>query len=337
MPPTMEETMGAVFDAAQAAETPPADSAFVEALAEPVATGTVVDDRPRGPDGKFIAKTVETPEAAPATQNPAVSAPTQAAAETPSAPASWTAESKAAWAAIPPAIQAEILKRETDVAKGFDERAAKLKTWEPLEPVLGPRRQQLTAQYGSVETALNELFQLSDYAARDPRGFIDMFAKSRGVDLGQPTAETDPDSRVAALQKQVNDLTGHIQSRIQAEQTESLAQLSKAVEAFKASGKAPHFEDVRADMIELSKAYPSDSIEQLYDRAAFANPTIRARILEDQRSAERAEQEKTRKAEEAKRIEQTNVSTRGAKGGSPSAPKDMRTEMAEVYDRMNAA
>lgn len=342
---TIEETMGEVYDRAQAAEAAPmetpVEAAPVETPEAPQEAEPAADGPARGPDGKFIAKTpaVET-ETAPATPNPAESASTPAAAETPSAPASWTAEAKAHWAAIPPAIQAEILKRETDVAKGFDERASKLKGYEPIEQVIGPRRQQLIAGYGSDAAALQELFQLSDYAARDPRGFIDMFAKSRGVDLGTvaaPQEPADPNDPIAALKQQVADITNQIQGQTKAQQDAQRAQLAQTVEQFRASGKAPHFEDVRADMIELTKAYPNDTIEQLYDRAAFANPTVRQRILEDQRAAEAAEQAKARRAEEDRRIAQTNVSTRNAVGGSPSAPRSMEETMREVYDRLNAA
>lgn len=341
---TMEEMMGEVFDSLQAAE--PVEEATeaepVETAEAPENAEEAADGPLRGPDGKFIAKEqpVE-PEAAPEDEITAEAPPTEAAAEAPpSAPESWSAAAKAEWGKLPPAIQQEVLKREGDVARGFDERAARLKTYEPIEQVIAPRRNQLVAGYGSEAAAIKELFDLSDYAARDPRGFIDMFARSRGIDLGQPAApqETaDPNDPMAALQRQIADLTNQIQSREQAERQRETEQLAQTVEQFKASGNAPYFEEVRMDMIGLSRAFENDTIEQLYERAVFANPTVRQRILEDQRAKERAEQEAARKAEEAKRIARVNVSQRGAAGAAPGPKRTMEEEMAEVYERVNSA
>ena len=339
---TMEETMAEAFDAAEArAVETPVEAAPVETPETPQEPAPATDGPARGPDGKFISKTVETPEAAPVTtENPAESASTPAAAETPSAPASWTAEAKAAWATLPPAIQQEVLKREADVAKGFDERASKLKAYEPVEQVLAPRRQQLIAQYGSEGAALNELFQLSDFAARDPRGFITWYAGQRGVDLGTvaaPQEPADPNDPLAAIKRELDDLKAQRQAEAAAQANAQRAQLVQTVEQFRASGKAPHFEEVRQDMAKLAQVEPNLTIEELYDRAIYLNPTVRARILADQQAAEQAEREKARKAEEDKRIAETNVSTRGAVGGSPATPKSMEETMREVYDRKNAA
>lgn len=338
---TMEETMAEAFDAAEArAVEPPVEAAPVEATETPAEAEPVADGPARGPDGKFISKTVEAPDAATPAANPAESAPTPAAAETPSAPASWTADERAHWATLPPATQAAILRRESEVSKGFEERASKLKAYEPVEQVLGPRRQQLVAAYGSEGAALQQLFQLSDFARDNPRGFMEWFARERGLDLGAlaaPQEAVDPNDPLAAIKAELDQLKAHTQAQTQAQQNAQRAQLVQTVEQFKASGKAPHFEEVRQDMAKLATVEPNLTIEELYDRAVYLNPTTRARILADQQAAAQAEQEKARKAEEDRRIAETNVSTRGAVGGSPATPKSMEETMREVYDRKNAA
>ncbi|HEX6963276.1 MAG TPA: hypothetical protein VF175_15520, partial [Lacipirellula sp.] len=263
--PTIEETMAEAFDAAEAraAEAEkPVEVDPVETAKMPEEQAPASDGPARGPDGKFISKTVEAPEAAtPAEPNPAEGAAqadaTVTASPSPGAPLSWSAESKAAWSSLPPAIQQEVLKREAEIQKGLDERAAKLRSYEPVEQVLAPRRQQLVAQYGSEAAALNELFMLSDFAARDPGGFIAWFAQQRGVNLGQPAPsgeQADPNDPIAALNRQVEDLRNQLA-------LERRSQLVSQVERFKASGKAPHFEAVRQDMARIAQVEPNLSLE----------------------------------------------------------------------------
>src|SRR5262245_53620920 len=57
-------------------------------------------------------------------------------------PASWSKEYHEHWARLDPAIQDQILKREADVDRGFQERAAKLKPYEELDRLLQPHRQR---------------------------------------------------------------------------------------------------------------------------------------------------------------------------------------------------
>src|SRR3990167_7468877 len=361
----MRETMGAVFDRLNPVETPVSREMPVEAT--PVETNgaapevqqetTPTEASPtRGPDGRFLPKTetqtVE-PETAPATlkttAEPATETPA-AAALPPSAPASRSAAAKADWAKLPPAIQQEVLKREQDVSKGFAERADTVKAYENIERAIGPRKQQLVAQYGSVEAGLDNLLQLSEFAARDLVGFIRMLAQNRGLDLAQlqpqpttpqPQAEDAGwvDPQLHAVQQELAGLKQTITQREQAEQAQRMEQTRATVEAFKASGKAPHFEDVRQDMAGLARLHPQMTIEQLYDRAVYANPTTRERMLAEQRAAQdkAAADERARKAAEAQRMGRLNVTTKGAAGASPVTPESRYETMERVYDSLNPA
>ena len=144
--PTIDDTMSRVLQDIEARETktaasespPPSDAtaASVEqttaTVAAPEATNQPAGDRPRGPDGKFIAKTADAP-AAPATPTPDRAEPTAATAapstaQAVSPPVSWSAEAKAAFAALSPAVQQAVLKREKEVSDGFAQKSAELKT-----------------------------------------------------------------------------------------------------------------------------------------------------------------------------------------------------------------
>jgi len=360
--PDIRETMGAIWDRdntpAPKAEpvSDPIAAPSPEAAPEPVSRETAPPAVERGSDGRFLPKqetqTVEPEKVPVATEPKAEPAPDKpaAAALPPSAPATWSATAKAEWAKLPPAIQQEVLKREGDVSKGFAERAEAVKAYEAIERTIGDRKSRMLAQYGSVEAGLNDLLRASDFAAADPVGFVRWFAQQRGVDLAkllpatspaEPSASSDDgwvDPRLAQVQQELKAVTQSIAQREAAEREQLMAQLHAMVETFKASGKAPHFEDVRQDMASLARIRPELTIDQLYERSVYANPTTRERVLAEQRATQEkiVAEANARKAEEAKRMQRINVGTRGATGASPTTPLSKRETMERVYDNLNS-
>jgi hypothetical protein len=71
----------------------------------------------------------------------------------------------------------------------------------------------------------------------------------------------------------------------------------------------------------------------------WANPTVRAKVIESQRAQEEAQRkaEAEKKAAEARKIAAVNVATKGTVGASPTATKSMEETMRQVADRIYSA
>lgn len=210
----------------------------------------------------------------------------------------WSADEKVAFATLPREAQEFVLKREGDVEKNLTQKTQEIaeqrKNFESLEQVLAPRRQDLANQGGEARV-INELFQLSDYANRDPAGFIQYFAKNNGIDLGNFNKPAENEYLDPALQAQKQRLDSIEQKLSYQEQQAENARksvISNEIELFRnekdetGSLKRPHLDAVRSEMSAFFKDGISTTLQDAYDRAIYANPTIRQLIF--------AEQEKTR-------------------------------------------
>jgi hypothetical protein len=271
----------AVVDDAEAEETIP----------EPAIEAT--EDRKRGADGKFVAKQTEIVQDA--TEQ-------SAKAETPQEsirpPASWTPASKAKFATLDPDIQKEILKRETDVERGFRERAQKEKAFEPLEQLIAPRRALWAAQGMDEVSAIKTLLAAQDLLERDPRQGLEFLARSYGVSLntaqpqGQPQQAqpaTDSHPEIAALKQQLQTL----QAQVQTAQT---APIVSQIEAFQNDPANLYFENVRDDMAVLLNNGKASDLKEAYEMACWMRPDIRPLLQTPQVVSDPAKVQRARSA-----------------------------------------
>src|SRR6185312_6170289 len=98
--------------------------------------------RARAADGKFTK--LEAGAEQPAAEIPPTEQNAQPEASQPVGPPSgWSKEAQALWESLPPAVKADAVRREAEVAKGFDEYRSKTtqlseisQALEPLKPIL---------------------------------------------------------------------------------------------------------------------------------------------------------------------------------------------------------
>ena len=279
-------------DPAPAAEPAPVEAA--EPVAEPVAEPTD-DARPRDANGRFLPKEAaketakeqtlanpEHPKADKQAEAAPETAPQQPATQRIAPPEHWNGGGKVKWDKLPRDVQQQI----AGDYKQINERAQQMSG---LTKVLEPRARELAATYGSVEAGLNQLFQLADYAAKDPVQFTAWFLRQRGIDPaqlvqagGQAPTQGQPDP-TQALQQRIMQLEQRLQSN------EGLS-LQSEVQAFMNDPAHPYFNDVRAEMTALLNGGRANSLQDAYDMAVWANPNVRAQILaqeQEKRDAER--------------------------------------------------
>lgn len=147
---------------------------------------TVKTERARGPDGRFI----PTAQEAAAGIDPNTTQADAPVAEVPAGPpGSWKKELQARWNELPPEFQAEIQKREADVAKGF-EKYQNLRVHEPVldfaenaAKQIGTTGPQLVHTWASAHEGLANPATRAQTAA--------MIAQAYGIDVPVSTPVTN--------------------------------------------------------------------------------------------------------------------------------------------------
>ena len=267
--------------------------------------------RVHAPDGKFAPKTDAAPvEAAPAIQSPATKEDAQPVkASTPSGPPpGWSKESKAVFATLPPSVQADVLKRETEVSNGFKQYSDKSKRYDELDAILAPRRATLQ-QLGVANDAqaINALLQWEEYVRTRPVQAIQELARSRNIDLSQLAQSTgqlsdaSPDAMTQlrpVLDQVVQPLQAQLQSLTAEREREKQERVQSDIAAF--SKDKPHFEAVRALMGRMIQSGAATDMESAYQMAIYADPTVRASVLEEQAKAQNTQAVQTQRAAHAR-------------------------------------
>ena len=326
---------------AAAFEDAPADAA--PEAAEP--TETPADDgHARDEQGRFKAKeqadAATTAEAPQTPDQPANAAPSEPAAPAIAAPASWSAAEKAHWGALPREAQDAILRRESDVTKGFQQRAEEAKAWEPLRAALAPHADRLQRLGRHPASVIAELLDAHAQFEANPQAVLQRLAQQAGLSSAPvPAAQgagtdqwVDPHVQQALQEAAAarQEVASWKQMQEQRERVAAADAAAREVDDFaKATDRYPHFEAVREEMGRLFGAGLVQSLDEAYERASWTNADVRQRILEDQRKAERERETKT--AEEARR---KAVSVRdnpsGAALTSP-ASVSLRDEIERLY------
>jgi hypothetical protein len=294
--------------------------------------------QPRGPDGKFAAKPDE--------QQVAVQPGTEQPGQQPAAVQAPQGIDPAVFAALPVETQQQVARTMASV----EEQAARFRGYEGLEQVIGARRQAWAMQGMSEGQAVNQLLALSDFAGQNPAEFVRWFSGQHGIDLTALTNQGGGDDQyidpaVQELRQQVADLTGHItgqQQQQQAAQHQSLVNLTAQFAAETGTdgqplrpyfaelggGVLPYIQQVKA---ENPAASPTEVLAAAYERACWATPSVRTKML--------GAQEATRLAEQRAAAARAQTAGSSIHGQAPSAgstqPKDIGS--GSVRDTLRAA
>lgn len=299
------------------------------------------DDRPRGPDGKFIAKSADATETPAAEQSAPETAPTAAApASNPlEAPQHWSQADKDWFNKLPtPEMRAKWLEKSKSLESGYN---AKFQEVAPLRKVIEKHNPYLQSVGATAEQAFDYLInaerQLRLGSAEQKQQMLAQIAKDYGISLptgaqapaAQPAVPAEGehwDPTVQALQQKLTALEQAETSRrnqFQAEQQQRVAAEIMSFANAKTEGGLPanpYFAEVADDIARLANADRlagrTPVLKTLYDAAVWANPTTRARLIADQAAAEQRKRETDAKAK-AEQARKASGSISGApKGGN---------------------
>jgi hypothetical protein len=354
------DTVNAAYDSLETPEAAPVPAVETEgapsATPVPEETEQQAADRVRDEAGRFAKQpkekeprptlklktppAPELPPGAPAVPTPQAAPPVAPEKADIPAPAAWSGIAKIRWGRIPPEAREEIVKIER-------ERESATQELLPLKEMFDVNREFLVNQAGSVPEAMRQMMQFARMSVDNPVALAEHILRARGIDpraafAGQPQGPQpgtqDPQAILAQLvdQRLQPVVAQFEQQKAQAEQQQN-QQLESTISQFAADPKRPFFNDVRFHMGQLIQAGAAKSLEEAYEQATWANPAIRAHLLETQREA-------TEKANAAQ-VQKAKLATRASVNGSPlegaqppgGRAKTARDAVLQAYEDLSGA
>lgn len=282
--------------------------------------------RARAADGKFtkLEASAEKPAAAPEIPKPATEAKPEGS--TPEAPPSaW----KGIWESMTPEARAIAVKRESEVAKGFDEYRTKVKQYEAIDQVLAPARARFQQQgiqndAQALQNILTWEQGLSNPATR-VKAFRDL-GSQLGIDFStlvqNPSQAPSQAQDIPEPLRPVIDQFGNVVQQVQSVDARLQAweqrQTSEQIAAF--AKDKPHFDKVSRLMGQLMNAGSAMDLDTAYQQAVKIHPEVSAQIEAERAAKENAERERAQ-AEKAAAARRAAVSPSGRSphGGAPAA------------------
>lgn len=349
-------------------------------------TPAAVAAKARGEDGKF--KPGDKTQAPRAAGVPAQPAPKQASAnpadksldptkpvdgkvaldaQAPTVPATWGTEAKALFPSLPPAVQKEVARLESERSKAVglaqQESADVKKRFGDLDQTFQSHNQRLSLRGEAPAACAKRLMDMDAIFDRDPVAVIKHLMQLSRVTpqhltpstQNQGTSREDLDPALVALQDQVGRMTQAEQQRADAQKAEIARQSQQTIEAFKGEtdeqgqSKYPHMDKLEQEIaFEVTRLINADKrggkqlkpmadyLKNGYEAAVWADPTLREEQLNARVAASTA-QKVREQAEQAERAQKAGrASVRGGSGApTPTAPT-VRSAIKEAFQAAGA-
>lgn len=227
------------------------------------------------------------------------------------APVGWKGDAKVEWNRLPKHVREAL-------AEDYASRAALEQRAQAFDQVLTPaRRQQLQMAYGDDIKGLNQILATVEYSNQDPEGFVKWFIGQRRLDMSrlvpaqQPQESGYTDPALAAVQSELSGLKQLLHSQQQSQQITWQSQRALELNGFLAdSVNYPYANDVFDDMMALISTRRAADLKDAYDKAVYANPVTRAKVL-----AAGQQQQLQAQAQKAAEKKAVASSIAGAPGG----------------------
>jgi len=314
----------------------------------PAEEPALVNVQPRAEDGTFapktdapVRKTLTLPEkTAPVADLAATETAPSVIAASVKAPDGWKAEMKAVFHTLPPEVQAEINRRETEAHKAITRQDEERAFARKINEIAMPYIPTIKAEGGTVEKAVSELLQTA-HVLRSGNDF----QKAQNVAAVMQQFKVDPNVLFSILQGG-NVQTGNPlqplprpQASIQPTQVAEIVQaelakqhqiqeqrsLQSQIEAFASAPGHEHFERVKVLMGSLLDSGEATDLEDAYQQAIYAKPDIRSSLIASQTQAEtdKRNAEAKAKADAARRAG-------GSVSGGPGSAKALNGSAAHI-------
>src|SRR5688572_6551247 len=361
--PTESKTDGSASGAGQGGQSAQQTG---DAVKPPAADGKQTSERQRDESGRFASGEAKPAGDKPADQaKPADQQKPQQSQDTPPAaapaaapepaPAELSRQANAVWAEATPALREYIAETEDALAKLYtpmqDVFSAAKEVGVPWNQFVGNlvkaerhlRTNPEDALIWLAERSKIDLDELADYALAKRNG-------NGGVPAQQYANNPDLARAVQPLAEQVAQLSSRLTQRDQAEAQQRQQQadarnnaIKAEIQQFTSAPERAHFKDVEtefwAQIPAIKAVKPNASIKEIlqdaYDRATWANPTVRAKLQAEQ-------QQRQAEAQRAKRSRGLESLTGHRGSPSPASPAangaavSLRDEIAANWAAIDA-
>lgn len=331
------------------------------------------DGPARGPDGKFAKRDGESVEAkteqaaaeegSEATESGEESEAGQPEDEEVEAatppidpPQSWPAEMKERFSALPPEFRdiatfaAQRDKEQGDAISRMGEEVHAVKEqltqYEPLGKVIEAYKDEFDRRGIHPAQAFSSLIQAQRMLDQNPLGGLVQLGRSYGIDLlpmlqhhgvqvqqpqqGRQQQQVDP--KVAALESQLEEIKGKMTAQERLVQEAEEQRLHQMITEF--AKDKPYFEEAKPVMATFLQAGHAKTLDEAYDMAVNAMPSVRERIRQEARRAEAAKREAEQKAKAEAARKSTAVNVKSGTSGSSNNPQTMDDTLNEIARRV---
>ena len=284
-----------------------------EAREVPGDAGDLQAEKPAVSAGDEAQTAVEAPAAPPAT--PPVDA-TAAPAPTPApapvrAPVSWKPEARETFAQLPPAAQAEIIRRERDIEAALQSTADSRRLADEFQTTIKPYEHLIAAETDNPMNAVKSLLntaavlrvgtpqQKAEMAVRTIVQYgidVSLLDEMLSAHLSGKQDQPRVDPNIQHLQQQIApviEFVNGLRSKQQEFHQTQEQKLQTEVEDFMQNPQNEFFQDVQTDMADIlelaARRGQKMSLQDAYNRATMLHPTI-SQIVEKRKLTSSAAQ-----------------------------------------------
>ena len=287
----------------------------------------------------------------------------------------WKPADQATFKALPPDAQSFVMRRYTEMNADYTKKLqgiSRLKTeYEPIDTMLAPHREVMKAKGFTPASLVEAWANVERKLVSGEQGALevitglvngynvprDRIAQALGLvaaqqqEGAQPQPQIHPElarklAELDQLKQTVNGFTAQQQQAQERQRAAFIQDAESKAEKFRSATDSkgnllhPHVDDVENDMLALATAaqqakQPVPEIEELYERAVWANPSTRKML----RTAElQAEEQKRRDQEKAKSAAARNAasSVTGAPGAG-QAPSNRGGNEKSLREQLEEA
>lgn len=218
-----------------------------------------------------------------------------------------------------PDVMAEFIRRSDEMHRGLDTYREKAQFGENIQKVIEPYMETIRSAGLAPDVAIKVLLNADSMLRRgSPEQKVQMLhqiARDYGIDVQQAaqTQQTNFNQTDFYMQQKLAELERWKEEQTRALQSYEEQSLNSEIMKFASQPDKVFFEEVRNDMAGLIQAGIASGLDDAYEKAIYANPQVRAKVLAQQQEKAEAERKAiaNQKAQAARQAASVNVSRRG--------------------------
>lgn len=210
-----------------------------------------------------------------------------------SLPKSWKKELSPVWEKMPPDAKAQVVEREAQFMRGFQQYQNGHNAWDalikPFVPIFqaNPNVNPINLMHGLLNTHLTLLNQ--NQPAAEKAAMVQGLLQEYGIKLDGITALpadfTNLQQRVVRAEADAATLREQIRQDQTSRYQQGVNQHLTEVEKFSADPKNEYFAELGNDILRFLRSDPKITLSEAYEAACWANPVVRAKLVAKQAAA----------------------------------------------------